>query len=106
MEKLGKIGDSIFELMAVCTEKSGIIVSYGKKLVSFIRKITTPLLEGYSNHKHDMIDNGFAPKTLKILGIFFSALSANDFIDTFDIVGMPIPLTDIGEFGWAIIANG
>jgi len=92
--------------MAVCSEKSGIILSYGRQSITFIRKIFTPALEGYSNLKHSMIDSGEAPEFLKIIGFAFSAPYVSDFINHFDIVGIPIPLSAIGELGLAVIADG
>ena len=105
--KLGNlVGKTIFELMAVSYEKHGIILSYGRKPISLIRKITSPALEGYSQMKHRMIVSGRAPKTLKIIGVFFDAMAANDFVDQFEIAEMPVPLQEIGELGLALIADG
>ena len=107
LDKLGNlVGKTIFELMAVCSEKSGIILSYGRKSITFIRKISTPALEGYSNLKHSMIDMDEAPEYLKILGLSFATNYVNDFINHFDIVGLPIPVGVIGEFGLLIVADG
>jgi hypothetical protein len=107
VDKLGDlVGKTIFELMAVSYEKHGVILAYGRKPITMIRKISTPALEGYSSMKHNLIVSGNAPKTLKIIGIFFDALAANDFSEHFDILGMPVPLNDIGPLGLAIIADG
>ena len=107
IDRLGNlVGNTIFELMAVSYEKHGIILSYGRKPISLIRKITSPALEGYSNMKHRLIMSGNAPKTLKIIGVFFDAMAANDFVDHFEIAEMPIPLQDIGNLGLALIADG
>jgi len=107
---VGKLGDlvgkTIFELMAVSYEKHGIILSYGRKSISLIRKISSPALEGYSNMKHRLIVSGRAPKTLKIIGVFFDAMAANDFVEQFEIAEMPVPLQEIGELGLALIADG
>lgn len=107
IDKLGNsVGKTIFELIAVCSEKSGIILSYGRKSITFIRKISTPTLEGYSRLKHSMIDMDEAPEYLKILGLSFTTNYVNDFINHFDIIGLPIPISAIGEIGLLIIADG
>lgn len=107
LEKLGNlVGKTIFELLAVCSEKAGIILSYGRQSITFIRKIITPVLEGYSKYKHSMIDAGEAPEYLKILGFSFVANYVIDYLHHFDIVGLPIPIGVIGEFGLLIVADG
>ena len=107
LDKLGDlVGRTIFELMSVSYEKHGIILAHGRTPITLIRKISTPALEGYSEMKHNLIVSRHAPKTLKVIGIFFNALAANDFSIHFDILGMPVPLNDIGDLGLAIIADG
>ncbi len=107
VDKLGDlVGKTIFELMAVSYEKHGVILAHGRTPITLIRKISTPALEGYSKMKHNLIVSGNAPRTLKIIGIFFDALAANSFSEHFDILGMPVPLNDIGTLGLAIIADG
>ena len=104
--KLGKKGKTIFEFVVIGTH-NGITASYGRKLISFIRKIQMSTSEGFSSFKHRMIASGRAPELLKIVAFVFTATAFNDFITGFEIINMPfIAETDIIESGLGIIANG
>ena len=106
IKRLGKKGKTIFEFMMIGT-KNGIIASYGRKLISFIRKIRMSTSEGFSNFKHKMIASGRAPELLKIVAFVFTATALNDFITGFEIMNMPfIGENEVIESGLGIIANG
>ena len=106
IKRLGKKGKTIFEFMMIGT-KNGIIASYGRKLISFIRKIRMSTSEGFSNLKHKMIASGRAPELLKIVAFVFTATALNDFITGFEIMNMPfIGENEVIESGLGIIANG
>ena len=107
IKRLGKKnGKTIFEFMKIGT-KNGIIVSYGRKLISYIRKIKMSTSEGFSNLKHKMIASGRAPELLKIVAFVFTATALNDFITGFEIMNMPfIGENEVIESGLGIIANG
>ena len=106
-QKVKAVGETIYDFLVIGT-KNGIIVSYGRKLISFIRKIQMSTYEGYSRVKHKMIDGGIAPKALKIVATVVSAIALNDFITVFEIMNMPpiITETDVIDGGLGIIANG
>jgi len=107
IDKLGRVkGNVVFELMAVCEEKTGIIISYNKKTISFIRKLLTPVLEGTSMVKHNIIQLDGFPKYLLFIGTYFSNEIVNNFINEFDIVGIPLPISIIGNSGFGIVADG
>ncbi len=107
VSELGELaGTTVKEFIGITSKKIGIIVSYGKKLISFVRKIKIPALEGFSIYKHSLIDSGYAPKYLKIIGVFRTVHDVNSFSNVFDVVGLPIPLQILGELGLAIVANG
>jgi hypothetical protein len=107
LSKLGKfVGATVYEFIQITSKKTGIIVGYGKKLISYVRKIGIAVLEGFSKYKHYLIDSGYAPKHLKIIGVFRTVHEVNSFSNAFDVVGLPVPLQTLGDLGLTIVANG
>jgi len=72
LRRLGKlVGNTVFELMAVCALHIGIITCYGRRTLSFIRKLECAVLEGHSRIKHAMIEHEGISEFLLIVGFFF-----------------------------------
>ena len=104
---LGKhVGKTIFEFVQITSKKLGIIAGYGRKMISFVRKVRITAVEGYSKYKHSLIDSGFAPKHLKIIGVFHTVHDVVSFSNVFEVTGMPPELEPVAELGLMLVADG
>jgi hypothetical protein len=100
------VGETVFEFVQITSKKSGIIAGYGRKMITFVRKVRIAAVEGYSQYKHNLIDSGFAPKRLKIIGVFHAVDDVVNFSNAFEVVGMPPVLEPVADFGLMLVADG
>jgi len=108
IKKLGKKGKTIFDFIVIGSN-GGITISYGTKPISFLPKIEVPQWQGTSKVKRTMIEDGIAPKTLKIIAFLVSSLALHDFVNFFEILNFPnigINEQDVFDVPLAIIADG
>jgi hypothetical protein len=106
ISKFGKpIVSTVTDFMIITSELQGTIVAYGKKFISLVRKIRIPAMEGYSNLKHKMINDGLAPKALKLIAAVHCGVALSGFVQAFDIVGIPVFPSETIDI-MLIIANG
>ena len=109
LNEISKFGEHIVstvtDFMTITSKLKGTIVAYGKKFISIVRKIRIPAMEGYSNLKHKMINDGLAPKALKLIAAVHCGAALSEFVQIFDIVGIPIFPSDTIDI-ILIIANG
>ena len=104
--RVKKLGQTIYDFVVIGLGY-GIIISYGRKLFTLMRKTGITIFEAHSLVKHKMIEEGIAPKLLKISSMVFSALAANEFSISYDLAGIPGDMfAMIPKAGLLLVGNG
>jgi len=106
IKKFRNIGKTLFEILAVSSERNATIIGFGEKTVSFIKKLGSIIKKGKSKFKGRIKSVRGIGSALVFMHFFMDMDKVNQFLHDYQISDLPLTTTEIITLGLLIIGNG